>query len=260
MHKFVKFLPTIFLLLFQNFIFATEHNIVPKKISYACHNWIPMSYSKDGIPEGLYIDILNEVLVKNLKTELEVKFYPWKRAQKMVKEGVSDFLITVPTRDRLEYAVKSEKPFFLLYLYVYTYKNHPKINQINKIKSVQDIIDLNLRVVTNLGNGWHKINLEEKGVKTKYLSLEDSAIRFLSRKRADIIIDAVVATNHLIKERNLTSKITLTKARFGPIKLHLLMNKQSSFIELMPEINRVFSELEKEGTIKKIVDKYNTLK
>jgi len=244
------------LILFSNHVLAKENNIISEKINYSCHNWIPMSYKKEGIPQGLYIDILNEIIVKNLKKELVVNFYPWKRAQRTVKEGESDFLITVPTPSRLKYSIKSDKPFFLLYLYVYTYKNHPKINQINKIKSIQDIIDLNLKVVTNSGNGWHKVNLEKKGVNTKYVSIEDSAIRFLSRKRADIMIDSIVSTNHLIKERNLTSKITLTESRFGPIKMHLLMSKKSQYTKLMPKINEIFLKLEKKGSINKIIDKY----
>ena len=259
MNKFTKIILVSFLLLFQNSVFAKEPTPLNQKISYSSISWIPMSYEKKGIPQGLYIDILKEVLVKHLKKELKVKFYPWKRAQKEVKDGYADFLITVPTPSRLKYAVKSEKPFFLLYLYIYTYKNHPKIDEINKIKNVQDIINLNLKVVTNFGNGWHKENLEEKGVNIIYVPKRDSSVRFLARKRADILIDAIVTTNHLIKERNLISKISLTKSHFGPIKMHLLMSKKSHYLELMPEINRVFSKLEKEGIIKKAVDKYNTL-
>ena len=83
--------------------------------------------------------------------------------------------------------------------------------QIDQIKTAEDIVRLNLKTVTNLGNGWHEAHMESKGVLTKYVGVEDSALRFLAAKRADIMIDALVSTNYLIKETGSTSELKLSK-------------------------------------------------
>lgn len=246
---------------FSNHGYAGENNADSTGIKFSCYNWLPMNYENDkGIPSGLYIDILNEVFVNQLGIPLSTRFRPWKRAQVEVRKGITDFLITVATRERLKYSTKSNEPFFLLYLYIYTYANHPLANQIDQIKSPEDIVKLNLTAVTNLGNGWHKSNMEAKGVKTHYVRLEDSALGFLSLKRADIMIDALISTNHLIRKKGLSSKIQLTKARFGPLKMHLLMSNQSPFLKLMPEINEAFKNLQDEGVINEIISRYSSLK
>lgn len=262
MKKIILF--SIWFCLFGSFaspVFSEGNNTYSGSIKYSCHNWLPMSYKTDeGFAGGLYIDILTEVFTKELNIPLAIKFSSWQRAQVEVKKGVTDFLITVATEDRLKYTEKSSEPFFLLYLYVYTYTGHPLSDQIDLIETPEDIIKLNLKTVTNIGNGWHKSNMEAKGVQTHYVRLEDSALSFLAAKRADIMIDALISTNHIIREKKLASKIRLTKSRFGPLKMHLLMSKKSSFLKLMPKIDRTFKKLQDEGVIKEIITRYSSLK
>lgn len=246
------------LFLFPSWVYTQEKSINASEIKYFCHNWVPMSFvDSNGIPKGLYVEIVNEIFVNNLNKKVAVQIRPWKRAQVNVKRGKGDFLITVATPERLKYTVRSEEPIFLLYLYVYTYTNHPLEKQINQIRTAEDIINLDLLTVTNLGNGWHHNNLEKKGVRTHYVGAEESTLSFLAARRADIVIDALVSTNYLIKKRGLSSRLTLTKSRFGPLKMYLLMSKKSQFLNLMPEINKIFAKLQKEGKIEKIVNRYS---
>lgn len=206
--------------------------------------------------KGLFIEIVEEIFAKELGYKLVIEQYPWKRAQQNVKEGNADITVSVPTAERLEYAFMSDKPILKMYLNVYTYAGHPKLKEIREIKTVQDIIALKLKPVTNLGNGWHKENIEDEGVTTLYVPGDENLVQFLALKRADIMIDAPLFMNHLINEYKLGSKIVKTDVLFGPIDFHLLVSKNSRYAELMPKINKAIDKLAKNGKLEQMASKY----
>lgn len=165
-------------------------------IRHVYSDWRPMCYTDDnGRASGLLPDIARIVMEEELGLTLEGYARPWKRAQKEVETGESDFLITVATKARREYALVSESVFYQLPLYIYTYRGHEKQTAIDAIKDVSDIKRLNLVPVTNLGNGWHKENIDDHGINTHYAGKEENILYLLANRRADIVIDAKVPTN-----------------------------------------------------------------
>ena len=231
------------------------------KITYAFADeaWMPMIYQEEGVYRGLYIEILKAVFEQELNLKLNYSAKPWKRAQWDVEKGQADFMLTVATPSRLKYATPSNAPFFKLYLNVYTYQNHPKLPEIRRIKTSQDIKRLGLVPVSNAGNDWHKSNIDSVGIKTKYMRVDDSVVHFLAMQRADIMVEAVVPMNFLIKKYGLESKVTLTEAQFGPLEFHLLLSKKSPYSAMMPEINAAFEKLMSNNTMQKIFDRYEML-
>ena len=207
----------------------------------------------------MFVEIVEEIFAKELGYKVVIEQYPWKRAQQNVKEGKADITVSVPTAERLGYAFKSDKPILKMYLNVYTYAGHPKLMEIRKIKTVQDIIALKLKPVTNLGNGWHKENIEDEGVTTFYVPGDENLVQFLALKRADIMIDAPLFMNHLINEYKLGSKIVRTDVLFGPINFHLLVSKKSRYAELMPKINKAIDKLAQNGRIDQMASTYSQL-
>jgi len=232
-------------------------------------DWYPVHYkgktSIDKIEgcsehEGLFIELLDEVFNKRLGVDLNCHPRPWKRAQANVKRGVADFLITVPTEDRLKYSVKSKQPIFQLFMHVYTYADHPLIENIKNIKTVQDIVRLGLIPVTNRGNGWHKENIDSYGASTHYVNLDEDIIKFLAAKRADIMIDAAITTNYKIKKLGLSSKLEFTEVRFGPLNFHILMSKKAKAVRLMPAIDAAIKSMIDRGVLEKTTQKYLFMK
>lgn len=206
--------------------------------------------------KGLFVEIAEKIF-EDLGYKVVIEQYPWTRAQQKIKEGYADFTFSIPTAERLEYAVISDEPILQMYFNVYTYADHPKLKDISKIKTVQDIISLKLKPVTNLGNGWHKENIEDAGVTTFYVPNDENLVQFLALKRADIMIDAPIFMNHLTKKNNLESKIVKTDVLFGPINFHLLVSKNSKYADLMPEINKTINKLVQNGILEQIVSKYS---
>ncbi len=250
-------LTAFFIFLLQGF-FATNTSADKHSIGYALADgdWYPIIYkAPDSMYgyEGLFIDILHEIFTNHVEMKFHVESYPWKRAQKHVKDGKADFLITIPTEARQSYSIQSTEPIFQLYLNVYTYKGHEKIEAIKKIKTADDILRLNLVPVSNLGNGWHKENIDTYGIKTHYIMEDRDVVKFLAAKRADIMIDAVIPMNYNIKELGLVSKIEQTDVRFGPVKF---LSKKSNYIQLMAKINGAIRSLREDGVLDKIRMKY----
>ena len=251
---------------------AVAENVTSKfsEITYTFSegDWFPIIYKKgknkgnlDSCEhyDGLFIEILNKIFKEKLELNLYCKVLPWKRAQTSVKMGKTDFLITVPTESRLDYSIKSNEPIFQLYMQVYTYKNHKLLDEIKKIKTVEDIIRLKLTAVTNLGNEWHNENIDVHGVPTHHLR-DENLVEFLAAKRADILIDSIISTNNKIESLGLSSKIEATNVRFGPLDFHILVSKNSPKVTLMPEINNVIKSLKKNGTLDELISQYMELR
>lgn len=228
-------------------------------ISFAFHQWKPMIYideKKEG--QGVMADIAREVFEDGMGLKLLYNERPWSRAQLEVKNGDTDFIITVPTPERRGYALVSAQPFYSLSFYIYTYRGHEKLDKINRIKTAADIKDLNLVPVTNLGNGWHKQNIDIHGINTHYVGKEKHILLFLANRRADIMIDVRLPTDYLIKKHGLSRKIMRTQARFRSIDFHLILSRKSLFAKEMPLINQIFTRAKKEGRIDRILNKYQT--
>jgi len=230
-----------------------------KNIVFTFSNWVPMVYMDGfGRGQGVLVDIAREVFEKELGLNLICIERPWKRAQLQVEKGDSDFIITVATASRKKYALAGKHVFYTLPLYIYTYAGHEKLGAIHKIQSVRDIKELRLKPVTNLGNGWHKDNVDAYGINTHYVGKEDNILLFLAMKRADIMIDAVVPTNYLIKEMELSQKIVLTKSRFSQVDFHLLLSRKSQYVSWMDRIDSAFEKAEKSGRIQNIISGYES--
>lgn len=229
-------------------------------ISYTFSSWPPVtSLDENDSAWGIYPDLVRELFEKRLDIPTKAVQLPWKRAQLSVEIGTVDFIITVPTEERLKYAEASDSAFYKLFLHVFTYKDHPKLAQMQEITSAKDIYNLGLTPVTNLGNGWHKKNIDSYGIETKYVPAETNAVAFLSMKRADLTIESLEPMIYELKKKPAGERLVDTGAKFGPIKMHLLLSKESSFINRLPEINATFAEMLKDGTVEKILKKYQVL-
>jgi len=236
---------------------STESTANEKHLSFAFMNWKPVSYlDKEGKSQGIMVETVREVLEKRLHLKVDYRQFPWKRAQNNVETGKIDFLITVVTPQRLGYAVQNSIPFYKTRLALYTYDKHPKINEIKMIKNVNDILRLDLTAVTNLGNGWHKDNIETKGVKTFFAPSDQSLLSVLKRKRVDFMIDSEISVDEIIKSPEFKGKIIKINT-FATIDFHLLMSKRSQHINLIPKIDAALQAALNDDSIHLIEYKYH---
>ena len=247
------------ILIFSMFLISVSVFAYTKPIViYAFSGTSPMAIGngQNRYDKGIFIEITNEIFQKRMGMKIVYHVRPWARAQLEVKQGLSDIMITVPTKCRLEYSIKTDYPVLSFYNRIYTYKGNNRLKEINSIKTVSDIKKLGLMPVSYRGNGWHKTHIDDKGIKTHYVNSLENALVFLANKRADIFIASEIFVNYMINKHNLHNFIDITNAKFGPVKMYILISKKSKLVKYIPEINKVLKNLEESGFFDKIKEKY----
>lgn len=229
-----------------------------EKISFCYDPWPPMHEDVGGKHQGLFVDIVKSLFGKMGfdKDEIIFEQLPWARCQVFVKDGSIDSMITVPTAERMEYAVASDQPVYQMNSSIYTSKKNPELLRIQRIKSIEEIKELGLTSVTYRGNGWYEKNIASKGVKTHYLGNIERVLEFIRRNRADVTIASIVTTNYMIKRLELTDELVKTVPLFEPLKFHLLVSEESSISNRIEEINIYIDEIIRSGLISELAEDY----
>ncbi|WP_245763926.1 substrate-binding periplasmic protein [Pseudoalteromonas denitrificans] len=224
----------------------------PIKISHAYFE--PYIWSDNGISKGIYVDILKEVFEKRMGMTIEFESFPWLRAQRRVESGKSDGMITLYTPERAEYTSTGKVPIFIETMGLFTYINHPRLEQMKNIQSIDGIKDF--QILTYLGDG---VSIEKfPGFDVDYGAVDlKSALKKLNLKRGDVLIQSKAVTLYNIKKLRLdNSIIQVPRVDFGVLEFKLCISKQSPFIDIIPVFDKVLSELIQDGTIQKIFKKY----
>lgn len=237
--------------------FMTGYANAESKVSFCFDPWPPVhSIAESGEPVGVFIDVVRALFEKKLGWQVDYVLLPWKRCQSYVSIGSIDFMITVPTAERRQYSIASDRSVYDIYSSVYAYRGHDKINLINQIKQPEDVVANNLTVVTYLGNGWYKKHFVPAGVKTTYLNGISAAIQFVALKRADLYIGGNIVADYQIKELGLQDKIVQTDVHFDPFAMHVMVSKKSPLVEKLPELNKALNQFLDSKQYREILAEY----
>jgi len=211
-----------------------------------------------GQAEGIFYDVMVAVFTKMNKS-FEYELYPWKRAQTIVASGQADGMITIPTKERLEFLVASE-PIFESIMKVHYNKKNNKSSQIAGIRSVTEL--KKYAVVDYIGDGWAESHLADHNV--IWAPNYTSAILMVAVNRGDIFLDDPISIKFHIKKQievnpELTEILQLIKRGEHSIvstPLCLLVRKDSSHVSMLKQFNTTLLELKASGEYKKIVERY----
>lgn len=201
---------------------------------------------------GMWPKMLNGLFVKELGWNIRYLIRPWQRAQHEVRTGNADGFLTIKTPEREKYTTSIPTPFCCFPLHLYTWKGHPRIDEMRTITTLDDLVVKKFSLVSNIGNGWFKTNVEERGVKTQWLPEDQHVIKFVAMKRGDGFIDLPSSIQKQINELNLQDKVVDTEVTFGPIYVQLMLNKKSAFAGRSEEINQAMKKLSEDGTFSRI--------
>ncbi|WP_028583946.1 substrate-binding periplasmic protein [Desulfogranum mediterraneum] len=227
-------------------------------IAMAETDWPPFFSRPEATacPQGMLPAMLKALFVEELGWQLRYLYQPWSRAQNEVRLGNADILLTVPTATRLGYTRSTALPFLRLSLKLYTYADHPRLEQIREIRSVEAIRELDLQMVSNQGNNWFKTNIEAQGIPTTWVNTDEQIIRFLALKRADATIEVPAAMNLMSRQLQLSQGLVQTEVSFGPVEFFLLLGKKSPLTRRLEEINLALASLSAAGTFQEIRAQY----
>jgi len=242
----------VFIFLFYSLnLFSTQVMKIVYFESFPPYSW----KNEKGEMEGIFIDIANAVLGKEMGITLIHEGYPWARAQNLVKNGEADSFISVPTDIRKEYTISSTEPFLISPISIFINKYSQKYESIKKIKSVKDLKTFD--ILDYLGNGWGDEKLKNyKRIKTVDLK---SAFFMLENGRGDLI-----ATDNLVAKYVLSSMKTTTNNGIvelpiilDSVAMSLCISKKSHFKYIIPNFDKKIVEFRKKGEIELILKKYS---
>ena len=244
-----------FLLFF--ILFST--NIGAESISFVFTDYAPANYVDErGNYSGFLYEITKEAFESRLGITLDITILPWRRCQQLVKNGVFDMMLTIPTDERLVYSIATESPVWIKKRYIYSYINHEDIENINTLNGLDEIKQYGYRIVSYIGNQWFRDNVEAFDIPVVYASSVEGMYYMLAAKRADFLIEEISIASSNIEKLDLEDKIIQTGGIAVESGFHLLISKKSSFTSIIDELDRVLEDMWNDGTIERILNDYGT--
>ena len=239
--------------LFLLFVSSPLHAMEPMEFVYS-DPYPPFSWQGEKRMQGVLIDIVTEAVQERMNIPVRHRGYPWKRAQSLVKKGFADAFITTPSPARRKYTNISSEIIFKLPVNLFVSKDHPKFQQLIKVKSIDEL--KNYQMVSNIGNGWAKKNLEDRGIFTHYIAYRSQIPKFLILGRADGWIDTFLSAEYFVKKEGAAGTIVRAPHIFSNYNQHICIGKHSAYKDILAQFDGIVREMKNDGTIQKIIEKY----
>jgi polar amino acid transport system substrate-binding protein len=230
---------------------AAEVN-TPLKVVYF-QDYPPFSSGAGEQVHGVFIDILQEALVRRMKQPILNAGYPWERAQYMVKQGEADAFVTAHNPDRKLYTDASSETLFTAEIKFYVRKNHPDIDKIMAFTQVAQFKPY--KIGSYIGAGWTKTNLG--GFDITYFPLSESLFRSAAKGLVDASPDIAAMARPYIVRLGLKEELAEVPHSFDTLHYRLCIRKNSNFTKLLPEFDKTLKAMRNDGTLAEIMKKNN---
>ncbi|MEA9354566.1 transporter substrate-binding domain-containing protein [Bacteriovorax sp. PP10] len=216
----------------------------------------PVSFlsSTNGEVIGIEPDIIREAFSEEKNVELKFVGFSWERVQDRVKKGEADAFVSAITPERLSYAIPSKVPVFYDSYALFTYVKHPKMEELKKIKTVNDLHEYT--VCEYSGSGWAKKNLVGKAKKIDYGKNVDMKVTMLAARRCDLIIDLDFLVDSLAKRYQVSESIVKLPHVLKGTAYHLLIGKKSPHKKALQNVSAKLKAMHDSGRINQIVQKW----
>ena len=136
---------------------------------------------------------------------------------------------------------------------LFTYKNHNKLSEMMKIKSIADL--RKFRLIDYYGNGWAKRKLV--GLNISWVPTEEKALKLLAtKKRGDIFVQTSFTQYHIKKLKLQKEIIKVPDVILETASFNLCIGKKSAYNNILPQFDQTIKQMRVDGTIQKIQDKY----
>jgi len=222
-------------------------------------NYKPLIYrDREGLPKGIFHDVLTEAF-RRMNISLQNQLYPWSRAQKIVKEGSADGMVTVYTKTRQK-IFEATSPIVVVEEHVFTNKNNPKLNKILNIRSLDEL--KRFIIVDTVDAGWSRENLKEMHV--IWVPTAESALNMIASKRADVYLMSNFTGPYFIQEQiekkgplyEQLREVVMGNYPITTMEYRLLIRRDSPYVNIIEQFNRVLHQMQQDGTYKKIIQRY----
>ncbi|MDM8517517.1 transporter substrate-binding domain-containing protein, partial [Desulfobacterales bacterium HSG16] len=218
----------------------------------------PFSSTKKGSAqvEGLVYDVLKETF-KRMGIKVTHKAYPWKRTSLYVKTGKIDAFFGTVKKARQDFGEYGKEEVASLVWRIYTYKDHPRLKSINRLRTIEGFKDYKL--VSFRGSATMETYFVDKGYDIHFLDNNNQLPQFLDKKRADIAIAIDYNMQHWLKKKRLENQIIELPTEFEQLArrpMFLIVSKISSYKSILPKFDETLRKMKQDGTYQAIIRKY----
>ena len=215
----------------------------------------PLSYrGKNGVLRGILVDILEDVLHKQMGVPVLHAGYPWPRAQLMDRLGQVDGICTIATPARLQYAIASSEVVVAAPRRIFVRADNPMLEDLRQIHDLAELRQLKPLVVSYIGNGWGTENLT--GFNVAAGKDYETGLKMLIAKRGDVMIDNSLTMQFSLSNTAGGDQVLMMPARLESANFHLLISKLSRQVELLTDFDRVLAQYKKTNSYADIFKKY----
>lgn len=206
---------------------------------------------KDSV-SGIDIDIIDKIY-SDAGYQIEYKIVPWDTSINMIKNGLADIIPTI--------AINKEREGFLDFSM--NYRTESRYNFYTSKENnvcIESIKDLKEKRVGVLAGYTYYTDFDKNNTFHRDFSVkEEIMFRKLLKGQIDVIILNSYSGDYIIKKMGLSNKIKLenykhVEADISETRLGFCKIKNNK--KIIDLFNNRYSELEKDGTIKKITKKY----
>lgn len=214
--------------------------------------WEPYLKMENGSPEGLSVDVLNEV---SRRTDLtfEYKELPWNRALNEAEKtnGQVDIINAIYwTQERTDKYTFSTS-YSQDKICVFARSNADwTFNSINDLRGKSGLLPL---------GGKYGDDFEAARASLRISEIADGTptiVRMLAANRGDYTISSLFSVNQILKEKGLLDTIQPFSTPLVVTDVYFVANKASGGQAIMGKINRALEAMKADGTLKRIVDNY----
>lgn len=216
--------------------------------SYKPYSW----KNSEGKMEGIWVDVFDEIIKKEMGIDIEHIGYPWSRAQYLLKKGEADALIGMNTEGRRLYLDFNKIPVYTSKMTIFSSKKNSRIKAIKTIKKVEDLDKFSL--IDIVGNRW-------SATKFSYLNIEyvrnlDNVFKMLVSGRSDIFLSDSMAANYFIKDHGFSKDIIEIPFALDKVESYFGIRKDSGYRYILDDFDILFSKFKEKGGMDKILQKY----
>ena len=193
------------------------------------NDYPPFGWQENGAMRGLYIDIVNEVFKNRLGIPVEHKGYPWRRAQKMIMDGVADGFCTVITPERLSFSDATQHSIIDVNFKIFVPANSSKLEQLRQVSSISGL--RGFKLVDYAGSGWADEHLAKAGLDVYWLPRNEPIWKYLLAGRADLTVKNEWTTRYSLKKEGYQDQFLELPQPMTPepTSFHIFIGKKSSF-------------------------------
>ncbi len=190
-------------------------------------DWAPFSKGPAEDVGGILPDLVREILSRHMDTPVDVVGYPWARVQHLVEKGKIDAFVTVPTAQRLKYALTSKEDVYKVEMRPTVKRGSPAEKSLTEKPTPATL--RTLRYCDILGNGWGKSYAAKNGITPIIGRKVVSCLRMVQKGRVDVTLQSsAVSIREIAVEKMEQDLVTLPDV-YGQMSFTLLVSKKSAF-------------------------------